>query len=193
MPGKRKPTPHRGRLTLPLCSVANGVQKISGTQLETLLRGKGVELGDRRLRQLAQEGYFPEPDRGDYEFLATMLGLIAYYRDLHKKKSDSRKEIEDRIAAAKCKIAEKEAAVATDEVETVAAVEKSRIALVTHIRGRLLGLSDKLEQRLAACETSAQRRQQLDEEIGQILTALAEPAFAPAPEPEDGAGEQPRP
>lgn len=65
----------------------NASQTISGNQLEILLRGKGIELGDRRLRQLAQEGYYPEPDRGEYEFLATLLGLVKYYRELANKRS----------------------------------------------------------------------------------------------------------
>jgi hypothetical protein len=68
--------------------MADGVQRISGTQLETLLRARGIELGDRRLRQLAKEGFFPEPDRGEYEFLATLLGLVRYYRELSARRSD---------------------------------------------------------------------------------------------------------
>lgn len=67
--------------------MADGVQLISGNQLETLLRSKGIELGDRRLRQLAKDGFFPEPDGGKYEFLATMLGLVKYFRELKDKRS----------------------------------------------------------------------------------------------------------
>lgn len=41
----------------------------------------GLELTDRRLRQLAKEGHFPEPVDGQYDWVATWRGLLKYYRD----------------------------------------------------------------------------------------------------------------
>lgn len=38
---------------------------------------------DRRLRQLADEGYFPKPEKAKYLFSATIIGLLRHARD-HK-------------------------------------------------------------------------------------------------------------
>lgn len=164
-------------------------ETISTKDLVALLESAGIEMGDRRLRQLAEEGFFPPPARGHWQRENVLLGLAAYYEQLTKKKSDNRKAIDDRMALARCKLAEKEAAVAGDEVEDVTEVEKSRIALVNHVRGRLLGLSDKLVQRLSACQSTEQIQKILDDEITDILTALAEPVFVPRAESQDGAGQ----
>lgn len=174
---------------------APGTQLIPADKLELLLRTHGVELGDRRLRQLAKDGYFPEPDRGQYEFLATLVGLIKYFRELHAKKSDTRKAIEDRTALAKCEIAETEAARVKGEVEEVAEVERARIALVVLIRQKLLALPAQAAGYLACCDTQAKMEAELERQIEKILTELEAPAFAarPDPVPANGAGEQPRP
>ena len=45
-----------------------------------------ASLTDRRLRQLATEGYFPPPERGIYDAKKAMAGLLRFYREqLHKK------------------------------------------------------------------------------------------------------------
>jgi hypothetical protein len=62
------------------------VQQISGKRLETLLARHDIQLGDRRLRQIAGEGFFPEPDRGEYQLTPTLLGLVRYYRELQQKR-----------------------------------------------------------------------------------------------------------
>src|SRR5437667_7751758 len=38
-------------------------------------------LTDRRHRQLASQGFFPPPIRGDYQAGATIQGLLRYYRE----------------------------------------------------------------------------------------------------------------
>lgn len=42
-------------------------------------------LTDRRHRQLAKEGYFPEPERGQYELAPTLRGLFKFYREVRQK------------------------------------------------------------------------------------------------------------
>ena len=42
-------------------------------------------LTERRLRQLAKLGYFPPPERGKYQQVATIRGLFKYYREDHNQ------------------------------------------------------------------------------------------------------------
>jgi hypothetical protein len=51
---------------------------ISSEHLESL-----TGLTDRRLRQLAKAGYFPAPNRGHYQQVATIRGMFKYYREDH--------------------------------------------------------------------------------------------------------------
>jgi hypothetical protein len=44
-------------------------------------------LGDRRLRQLAHEGFFPVPEMNLYVTLPTLVGLIRFYRTTDKTES----------------------------------------------------------------------------------------------------------
>jgi hypothetical protein len=55
---------------------------ITGDQIEGL-----TGLTDRRLRQLAKAGYFPPPERGQYQYAATIRGLFKYYREDHHNTS----------------------------------------------------------------------------------------------------------
>jgi hypothetical protein len=56
-------------------------QTISADKLCSL-----TSLTDRRHRQLAKEGYFPPPERGQYKLTATIQGMFRYYAEqLHKK------------------------------------------------------------------------------------------------------------
>jgi hypothetical protein len=59
---------------------------ITSQDLLAHLSSVRIELTDRRLRQLADEGFFPQPDRGKYQYERTLLGLIRYYRELHMKR-----------------------------------------------------------------------------------------------------------
>ena len=43
-------------------------------------------LTDRRHRQLAAEGFFPPPVRGQYQLRLAITGLFRYYRELHQKR-----------------------------------------------------------------------------------------------------------
>lgn len=63
-------------------AVSNQPLSITGAQLEAL-----TGLTDRRLRQLAKAGYFPPPDRGEYQQVATIRGLFKYYREDHHNTS----------------------------------------------------------------------------------------------------------
>jgi hypothetical protein len=43
-------------------------------------------LTDRRLRELAEEGWLPRPNRGEYSLVPTIQGLLRYYRERDAKR-----------------------------------------------------------------------------------------------------------
>lgn len=54
---------------------------IDSTQLSRL-----SGLGERRLHQLAEEGWLPSPDRGRYALVPAIQGLLRYYRERDEKR-----------------------------------------------------------------------------------------------------------
>jgi hypothetical protein len=56
--------------------MAEAAQTISGEKLTEL-----TGLTDRRHRQLADEGFFPKPDGGEYKLAPTLRGLLRFYRE----------------------------------------------------------------------------------------------------------------
>ena len=44
-------------------------------------------LTDRRLRELAREGWLPAPDNGRYQLVAAIQGLLRYYRERDEKRT----------------------------------------------------------------------------------------------------------
>ena len=65
---------------------------------------------DRRLRQLAAQGFFPSPIRGDYQAGATIQGLFRHFRELLARKSGKRELELERLATLKRETAEFELA-----------------------------------------------------------------------------------
>lgn len=55
----------------------------------------GLDLTDRRLRQLAKDGHFPEPIDGQYDWIATTRGLLKYYRDNQTTLAQRKQAISD--------------------------------------------------------------------------------------------------
>ena len=63
-------------------------ETISGAELREL-----TGLTDRRHRQLADQGYFPAPVRGEYKRAETIAWLFRYFREqLHKRDDGLKKE-----------------------------------------------------------------------------------------------------
>lgn len=77
----------------------------------TISKEKACELAgvdDRRLRQIAEKGYFPPPVKSRYLAEDFVKGIVRYYKELSQKKADSIKASEDRLKAAKADMAEDE-------------------------------------------------------------------------------------
>lgn len=65
-------------------------QLISGEKLCSL-----TGLTDRRHRQIAKEGYFPPPIKGQYQLAPTLQGMFKYYRELGEYRKNKREQIDD--------------------------------------------------------------------------------------------------
>lgn len=166
-------------------------EKITSDKLLLLLKKRGIFLTDRRLRQLADDNFFPPPQQSEYEFLETLLGLIEHYHKLREKQGGSLAQVKLLTAQADLRIKEVEAATRESKVADVGEVERSRIALVTFVQQRLLGLPAKLTARIAAFTTAAQIQSALETEIADVLENLSQPVFIARPdsESEDGGRE----
>lgn len=68
-------------------------------------------LTDRRHRQLAKDGYFPQPAKGQYQLTPTLVGMFRYYRETREARDALRDEKvrETRARAGILEIEEQEA------------------------------------------------------------------------------------
>lgn len=103
-------------------------------------------LTDRRHRQLATEGFFPPPARGEYHLKKTFVGIARYYREQLHKKGDSVAAERKAYARARRIKVEKETAILDGEYvkrEEVGPILKN---LALHQRA---ALQNKLENELS--------------------------------------------
>src|SRR5687767_11675058 len=63
-------------------------------------------LTDRRLRQLATQGFYPPPDRGVYQRSETLKGLFRYYREREENDTSALRKEEQGYLRAKRRLAE---------------------------------------------------------------------------------------
>ena len=96
-------------------------------------------LTDRRHRQLAAEGFFPPPIRGNYQLRAAVSGLFRYYRELQVKRGANlaqkrERKIDNENTLLELEIAEREAQLIATE-EMVARLTPACAAMRTRILG----------------------------------------------------------
>lgn len=84
-----QPASAAGSAAAPPAPEASG-QKISATALSAL-----TGLTDRRHRQLARDGYFPEPVKSEYLLTPTIRGLFRYYREHNQRTKEKAFETKD--------------------------------------------------------------------------------------------------
>lgn len=146
-----------------------------------------LNLTERRVRQLRDEGVIREKRPGLYDLVDTMTRYIKYIcagskADLNDERAKLTKE--KRIAA------ETENRVRKAELLEVGDVEKAYSAMMMNFRSRILALPQKLAPAVVALEGDEQQVQDLIQaELEEALETLshAEEALA---EPEDGANEE---
>lgn len=86
-------------------------QKIHASKLVALLAQHRVSLTSRRLGQLADKGLFPKAAREEYEFIATLLGLIEHYHKLYTTGDTTEKQERAKLAKVKRETGEEELAI----------------------------------------------------------------------------------
>lgn len=86
-------------------------QRIHAKKLVELLSKHRVQLTPRRLGQLADKGLFPKPVLEEYEFLATLLGLIEHYHTLYTRGDTAEKKERRKLAKVKRLSAEESLAI----------------------------------------------------------------------------------
>ncbi|MDD5350804.1 MAG: hypothetical protein PHQ12_11390 [Chthoniobacteraceae bacterium] len=86
-------------------------QRIHAKKLVELLGKHRVQLTPRRLGQLADKGLFPKPVLEEYEFLATLLGLIEHYQGLYSQGDGSEKKEKLKLAKVKRQTGEEQLAI----------------------------------------------------------------------------------
>ena len=146
-----------------------------------------LNLTERRVRQLRDEGVIREKRPGMYDLVDTMTRYIkdigaGSKADLNDERAKLTKE--KRIAA------ETENRVRKAELLEVGDVEKAYSAMMMNFRSRILALPQKLAPAVVALEGDEQQVQDLIQaELEEALETLshAEEALA---EPEDGANEE---
>lgn len=121
---------------------------INSAELLDWLTQAGMPLTDRRLRQIADQGYFPPPVRGDYKLQATLVGMIRYKDEMAKKANDkgsTKDKIQEQILREKKVIADEAEKKVVDKEEGRRVVTR----YVVGLKFKLLGIPKRLSQRLA--------------------------------------------
>ena len=139
-------------------------------------------LTDKRHRQLAKEGFFPEPTKGQYETLPTLQGLFRYYREaLARKPTGFYKEREGKLRAErKLAALELEQKLKTlVEVDLVAAAWE---AIVSTAAEKLTNLGSKIQSQYSAGLSGPEVKALVNREIDAIRADLAKPPELPEPD-----------
>ncbi len=145
-------------------------QTISGRRLCTL-----TGLTDRRHRQLAKDGYFPPPIKGQYQLTPTLQGMFRYYRELQHRGNDDFAMERLRKTRAEANLAEirlaKERKDALDRHSVIRTWEN----IIMVIRQKLLALPSKIAPRLIYMDDQKLVEVELDKEICGALEDLSKP------------------
>jgi len=153
------------------------IQTLSAERL-CLLTG----LTDRRHRQLAGEGYFPPPIKGQYQITPTMQGMFRYYREQQNKGSSEFNLERLRKTRAEANLAEIRLAKETKHALDAKAVFRAWENIVLVVRQKLLSLPTKVAPRLVYEDNQQNIEAELDKEICDALEELSKPqAYDEAP------------
>jgi len=131
-------------------------------------------LTDKRHRQLAKDGFFPPPIKGEYQFRETINGMFRYYREMTKRARGSLAEQQLAKAKADRELAELEVARQRREVVPTADVERTWTRFIMAVRARLLQLPAKCVVAFPTWTDARACEQWIDAEARDICTELAE-------------------
>lgn len=147
-----------------------------------------LTITDRRVQQLAKDGYIPKPSRGLYSLVGAVQGYIRFLRDEHRKGSEAESGLKaTRQAEIEMRMAERRR-----ELIALSAAEDAMLSLVGFINEEFSGfaarttrdraLRDQIETNLDATLNRVSDR------CGRARQALAGSGGPAAPQPADDAG-----
>lgn len=145
-------------------------QTISGERLCTL-----TGLSDRRHRQLAEQGYFPPPIKGQYQLTPTIQGMFRYYRELQARGNDEFAMERLRKTRAEANLAELRLSRERKESLDTKTVMKVWENIILTLRQKLLSLPSKVAPRLVYSEHQHDIEKELEKEVTETLTDLSKP------------------
>lgn len=145
-------------------------QTITGERLCTL-----TGLSDRRHRQLAEQGYFPPPLKGQYQLTPTIQGMFRYYRELQARGNDEFAMERLRKTRAEANLAELRLSKERKQSLDAATVVKAWENIILTLRQKLLSLPSKIAPRLVYMEHQHDIEQELEKEVSDTLIDLSKP------------------
>ena len=144
--------------------------KISGEELCSI-----TGLSDRRHRQLAEEGYFPPPIKGQYQFEATLQGMFQHFRDQLNRGQDELSIERLRKTRAEANLAELRLARERKESLDAKSVFKAWENILLTLRQKILSLPSKVSPRLVYLEHQHDIEKELEKEVTEALVDLSKP------------------
>lgn len=141
---------------------------ISSANLEKL-----TGLTDRRHRQLAKEGYFPDPVVGQYKLIATMLGYQKYLKEKADEAYDDKEQEETGLIRAQRLYAEVRLQRARKEVIPAKSVYTTWSDMVVTARQQILAMPNKIAALLGTAKDAQERLEILKKSCNEVLENLS--------------------
>lgn len=126
-----------------------------------------LELTERRLQQLVNEGWIPRPMRGQYSLTHSVRGYIRYLK--HNQKEKQRGASAARLASAQAVKVEMENFRRMGELQVTAQVDETMQGLVVLMKSSHEGLPGRLASELAAITEPPKIYQRLQGELRVVL------------------------
>ena len=150
--------------------MSDAVQTLTAERLCTL-----TGLTDRRHRQLAAEGYFPAPIKGQYQLVPTIQGMFRYFRDQMNRGNDEFTLERLRKTRAEANLAEIRLAKERKEALDRKSVMRTWENIVMVIRQKVLALPSKIAPRMVYMDDQKVIEADLEKEVTAALESLAKP------------------
>jgi hypothetical protein len=164
--------------------MSDAAQTLSAERLCTL-----TGLTDRRHRQLAAEGYFPAPIKGQYQLTPTIQGMFRYFRDQMNRGNDEFGIERLRKTRAEANLAEIRLAKERKDAFDRKSVLRCWENIVMVIRQKVLAIPSKVAPRLVYMDDQKAIEADLDKEVTSALEELSKPQTYDNPENEVQEGE----
>ena len=150
--------------------MSDAVQTLTAERLCTL-----TGLTDRRHRQLAAEGYFPAPIKGQYQLVPTIQGMFRYFRDQMNRGNDEFALERLRKTRAEANLAEIRLAKERKHALDKDAVFRCWENILMVIRQKILALPSKVAPRLVYMDDQKVIEDELEKEVTNALEELSKP------------------